>query len=146
MADHSSSIVLQPFQIPTFCTDFRLEPSTMVLSTCPHYEHYIQSNGFEFYDLMLENFTGPKKRSQEVRIGPRYDSILGARMSYSFHCGIVDMLMLRVRLYRQTSFRLPAMRVLRVPPESYRPAHDAVWSSVGYVRRETIRRNEANNF
>lgn len=38
----------------------------MVLSSCPHYENYIKSNGFEFYDLIVENFIGPKRKIKQV--------------------------------------------------------------------------------
>lgn len=38
----------------------------MVLSTCPHYENYVKTNGFEFYDLIVKNFIGPKRKIKQV--------------------------------------------------------------------------------
>lgn len=37
----------------------------MVLSNCLHYENYVQNTGLEFYDLVVENFIGPKKKVKQ---------------------------------------------------------------------------------
>ncbi|XKL59233.1 hypothetical protein PGB90_000249 [Kerria lacca] len=39
--------------------------TSMVLSTCPHYENYVKTNGFEFYDLIVKNFIGPKRKIKQ---------------------------------------------------------------------------------